>query len=171
VLATTSVGQEGLDFHVWCDNILHWDLSTNPVDMEQREGRLMRFGGLSVRRAIAQAIGDKALDTLRPGESPWQKVAALADEQLADESGLAPWWIYDHAGINRYVFKVPLSEQEYRLACLKEQRLLYRLVLGLPHQEELVELLGRKAELEPEELRHAVLQLSPWFYNNGAAVA
>jgi len=26
VLATTSLGQEGLDFHVWCRHLLHWDL-------------------------------------------------------------------------------------------------------------------------------------------------
>ena len=26
VLATTSVGQEGLDFHSWCDRLGHWDL-------------------------------------------------------------------------------------------------------------------------------------------------
>ena len=31
VLATTSVGQEGLDFHIWCDTIVHWDLCRNPA--------------------------------------------------------------------------------------------------------------------------------------------
>ena len=51
VLATTSVGQEGLDFHAWCDTLVHWDLCRNPVDLEQREGRIQRFGGLSIRRA------------------------------------------------------------------------------------------------------------------------
>jgi hypothetical protein len=56
VLATTSVGQEGLDFHAWCDRLVHWDLCRNPVDLEQREGRIQRFGGLAVRRAIAQQL-------------------------------------------------------------------------------------------------------------------
>ncbi|MGK8236792.1 hypothetical protein ACLGGT_21975 [Roseovarius sp. MS2] len=37
VLATTSVGQEGLDFHSWCDRLGHWDLCSSPVDLEQRE--------------------------------------------------------------------------------------------------------------------------------------
>ena len=38
VLATTSVGQEGLDFHLYCRDVMHWNLPSNPVDLEQREG-------------------------------------------------------------------------------------------------------------------------------------
>src|SRR4029077_17329639 len=26
LLCTTSVGQEGLDFHQWCRSVIHWDL-------------------------------------------------------------------------------------------------------------------------------------------------
>lgn len=43
VLTTTSLGQEGLDFHVWCRQLLHWDLCSSPLDLEQREGRIQRF--------------------------------------------------------------------------------------------------------------------------------
>ena len=42
VLATTSVGQEGLDFHSYCHAVVHWNLPSNPVDLEQREGRVHR---------------------------------------------------------------------------------------------------------------------------------
>ncbi|MDR3577805.1 MAG: DEAD/DEAH box helicase family protein, partial [Anaerolineaceae bacterium] len=42
VLATTSVGQEGLDFHLYCRDVMHWNLPSNPVDLEQREGRINR---------------------------------------------------------------------------------------------------------------------------------
>src|SRR3546814_8905107 len=56
VLATTSVGQEGLDFHPWCSRVLHWDLSSNPLDLEQREGRVQRFAGLAVRRRLAKNL-------------------------------------------------------------------------------------------------------------------
>ncbi len=45
-LITTSLGQEGLDFHVWCRQLLHWDLCPSPLELEQREGRIQRFGGL-----------------------------------------------------------------------------------------------------------------------------
>ena len=39
VLATTSIGQEGLDFHNYCRVIMYWNLPSNPMDLEQREGR------------------------------------------------------------------------------------------------------------------------------------
>ena len=62
VLATTSLGQEGLDFHVWCRQLLHWDLCPSPLDLEQREGRIQRFGGLSVRSALAEKLRQRTLD-------------------------------------------------------------------------------------------------------------
>lgn len=30
VLASTSVGQEGVDFHWWCHSLVHWNLPSNP---------------------------------------------------------------------------------------------------------------------------------------------
>ena len=33
VLATTSIGQEGLDFHNYCRVIMHWNLPSNPIDL------------------------------------------------------------------------------------------------------------------------------------------
>jgi hypothetical protein len=39
VLATTSIGQEGLDSHQYCRKIMHWNLPANPIDLEQREGQ------------------------------------------------------------------------------------------------------------------------------------
>src|SRR5262249_9273956 len=54
VLATTSVGQEGLDFHLYCRDVMHWNLPSNPVDLEQREGRINRRDCLAVRQSIAR---------------------------------------------------------------------------------------------------------------------
>ena len=53
VLCSTSVGQEGLDFHRYCHAIVHWNLPSNPVDLEQREGRIHRFKGHAVRKNVA----------------------------------------------------------------------------------------------------------------------
>jgi len=165
VLITTSVGQEGLDFHVWCKGLVHWDLCSNPVDLEQREGRIQRYGGLATRQVIAAKLGREALHSLDPGESPWHKLAELANG-MGDDSGLAPWWVCDGAEIERYIFDVPLSEQAHRLQWMQEQRLLYRLVLGQPNQEDLIEVLSRQIgqnNLDNEDLHRAMLQLSPWF--------
>ena len=54
VLASTSVGQEGVDFHWWCHSLVHWNLPANVVDLEQREGRVHRFKGHAVRKNVAQ---------------------------------------------------------------------------------------------------------------------
>jgi hypothetical protein len=51
VLASTSVGQEGLDFHRYCDSIIHWTPPASPSAFRQRNGRLDRFRSLQVRRA------------------------------------------------------------------------------------------------------------------------
>ena len=163
ILATTSVGQEGLDFHTWCETLIHWDLSRNPVDLEQREGRIQRFGGLSIRRAIVNSMDNKLIFRSNHGESPWKRIASMAERDLSDESGLAPWWVCKNGNVNRYTFEIPTSEQKYWLHWMKEQRLLYRLALGQPNQEDLVEILSRKIEMEPHAVREAMVNLSPWF--------
>ena len=69
VLATTSVGQEGVDFHWWCHSIVHWNLPGNPVDFEQREGRVDRYKGHAIRKNVADAHRSAAL---APGVTdPW----------------------------------------------------------------------------------------------------
>ena len=162
VLATTSVGQEGLDFHTWCSNLVHWDLSRNPVDLEQREGRIQRFAGHSIRRHIAKKLGDQVWSDLAQSQSPWQHLAAISEQRLSDDSGLCPWWVYKGAEVNRYVLDVPSSDQKHWLEVMKEQRTLYRLVLGQPNQEDLMNLLSNHS-LSYRELREVTLELSAWF--------
>ena len=86
VLATTSVGQEGLDFHPWCSHVVHWDLSSNPLDLEQREGRVQRYAGLSVRRRLSAELRDEILkDPALADGSPWRCVQQHA-ERFVDTS-------------------------------------------------------------------------------------
>jgi hypothetical protein len=133
--------------------------------LEQREGRIQRYGGLAIRRAIADKLGNEAMRSTPAGDSPWTRLAQLAEIHLTggDTSGLAPWWVCDGAGIKRYIFEVPLSEQSHHLEWLQKQRLLYRLALGQPNQEDLVEILARKHQLSEQDIQKALLQLSPWF--------
>lgn len=163
VLTTTSVGQEGLDFHVWCSQLLHWDLCSNPMDLEQREGRIQRFGGIAIRKSIADVLGGRVLSARKSGGSPWEELGSLADAELADESGLQPWWIFKNAAIRRYIFQIPASEQQQRFAWIKEQRLLYRLVLGQPNQEDLLEVLGQREGIGEEQIKNLTIGLSAYF--------
>ena len=161
LLATTSVGQEGLDFHNWCQRITHWDLPSNPVDLEQREGRISRFGGLVVRRPLAQLVGDRALaDTARTGGSPWCHLERHARTQHSDAIGLRPWWQFADAGIERHAFSLPQSRDAARFQRLRKQRLLYRVVLGQPNQEDLVDLLARGNAERIEVLTALTINLS-----------
>jgi len=164
LLTTTSIGQEGLDFHVWCDTLVHWDLCNNPVDLEQREGRIQRYGGLSIRRAIADRFSRKAFKETEFGASPWDSLAQFAEKaRPRDPSGLSPWWIFQGAQIHRYVFDVPLSAQEQRLSWLQKQRMLYRLVLGQPNQEDLVEYLANFENIDFDFIEQYILNLSPYY--------
>ena len=159
VLASTSVGQEGLDFHTYSHAVVHWNLPGNPVDLEQREGRVHRYKGHAVRKNVAALHGIAAL-----GENadPWTDVFAAAQEgRTADASDIEPFWVCTRPGgavIERYVPALPLSRETQQ-----HQRLLrtvgaYRMVIGQPRQDDLVRYVGEDAEwlevdLTPRERR------------------
>lgn len=159
VLATTSVGQEGLDFHPWCARVVHWDLSSNPLDLEQREGRVQRYAGLAVRRHLARLLSAEVLAADAGEGSPWIRLEEQA-KRFVDTSGLKPWWVLDGAQIKRHVFRRPFGRDTARFARLREQRMIYRLALGQPNQEDFVELLSRGGEAIRDVLRPLVLDLS-----------
>lgn len=159
VLATISVGQEGLDFHAWCAAVVHWDSPGNPVDLEQREGRVDRYAGLSTRRVLANTSAPGPTD-VDVGCSPWKVLADQADHAHRDDPvGLAPWWIAKGAQVQRLVFDVPFSEARTRFEDLRQQRLLYRLTLGQPNQGDLVRAL--RGRMSPDDAVAATINLSP----------
>ncbi|MDY6988927.1 MAG: helicase-related protein [Thermodesulfobacteriota bacterium] len=49
VLICTTVGQEGIDLHRHCRNVVHYDLAWNPAVIEQRTGRIDRIGSKTFR--------------------------------------------------------------------------------------------------------------------------
>ena len=162
VLVTTSIGQEGLDFHPWCHDVWHWNLPGNPVDLEQREGRVHRYKGLAVRRNVAI----DGLATLRrrwrPGQDPWE---ILFDEAEAihakNQDGLVPYWVVPGPfKVRRCVPVLPLSTEHEQLHRLKRSLALYRLVFGQPRQEELLELL-QQSQAKLDELEGWAISLSP----------
>lgn len=161
VLATTSIGQEGLDFHSWCRRIVHWDLPANPVDLEQREGRIARYGGLLVRRPLGQSLGPDLTSAEAYGGSPWREAAVVAEARHSDRSGLSPWWTLPGASISRHVLALSKSRDIARFDHLQRQRLLYRLALGQPNQEDLVNHLARGSDKKIAELVDLALDLRP----------
>lgn len=141
VLVSTSVGQEGIDFHPWCHNLVHWNVPTNPVDFEQRDGRVNRFRGHAVRKNIAHQFSRKILGA----ENPWREAYRLAGENAphSDVPGLAPEWVYQGpTTVARDVMPYQLSIDTARLRRTHERVALYRLAFGQPRQEDLMELMS-----------------------------
>lgn len=142
VLASTSVGQEGLDFHSWCHSIVHWNLPSNPVDLEQREGRVHRYKGHAVRKNVARA-GRAGIGTA--GADPWNDMFEFVRaERPFGASDLLPFWIFelpDGAKVERLVFRLPWSKDDQRLKRLKASLAIYRMVFGQPRQDDLLEYL------------------------------
>lgn len=147
VLTTTSAGQEGIDFHWWCSAVVHWNTPANPVDFEQREGRVHRFGGHAVRRNVAAAHRADALQA--PDVDPWKAAYDAADAATKDQGDFVPYWVCDgEAKIERYVYPYALSLDGPRYERLKRDLAMYRLAFGQPRQEDLLKLLDRRSDDE-----------------------
>ncbi|MFC7959668.1 DEAD/DEAH box helicase [Rhodococcoides kroppenstedtii] len=159
VLASTSVGQEGIDFHWWCSAVTHWNTPANPVDFEQREGRIDRFGGHAVRRNLAHRHGANML----AAQNPWQEAYALGEDERENLGDYAPHWVYPGpAKIERHLLPYPLSVDLARLERLKSDLALYRLTFGQPRQEDMLALLRKRGlEANPEMLAGMRIDLSP----------
>lgn len=62
VLLSTEVGSEGLDFQ-FCDVVVNYDLPWNPMRVEQRIGRIDRFGQLEPQVIVASFFVEESIDT------------------------------------------------------------------------------------------------------------
>ncbi len=164
VLATTSVGQEGLDFHPYCYRVYHWNLPSNPVDLEQREGRVHRFKGHAIRLNLAW----RQIDVVRGQDSisddPWKMMFEAARAETENDTDLVPFWVYEGpVKVERRVPMLPYSREIHRLQWLKRTLTVYRLAFGQPRQEDLLEylhsLLG--TETAAEDLADLQIRLEP----------
>ena len=141
VLTSTSIGQEGLDFHYYCRKIFHWNLPQNPIDLEQREGRINRYKALVIRQSIAEKL--PLADLLADGAPVWETIFNLAAERLKiqGDSDMVPFWYLNDGKykIERFVPIHRFSKDVAKYELIKETLALYRLTFGQPRQEELLE--------------------------------
>ena len=161
VLTTTSIGQEGLDFHLYSHAVVHWNLPGNPVDFEQREGRVHRYKGHAIRKNVAHACETAAFAPTRVGD-PWSAMfAAAASDCDAADGELTPYWVFAPDGapahIERHVPALPLSRDTSKLEHLIKAVATYRLSFGQPRQEELLQYLAGR--IPTSQLSEIVQQL------------
>lgn len=165
VLASTSIGQEGLDFHNYCRRIVHWNLPSNPIDLEQREGRINRFECLAIRQNISKRYGDITFK-----KNVWQEMFDVAEKEENGGKGsdLIPFWGLtereDMVKIERIVPMYPFSRDGLAYERLIKILSLYRLTLGQARQEELLEYIFQNCE-DVDDMKKLFINLSPYYKN------
>lgn len=176
VLASTSIGQEGLDFHNYCRRIVHWNLPSNPIDIEQREGRINRFECLAIRTNVANDyVQNKAFYgnfKMDVWQEMFDKAKKQAKEQIPHCSDMLPFWGVRNGKaavkIERIVPMYPYSKDVLKYNRMINILTLYRLALGQPRQEELLEHFFSQIENEEQkqELQKIFFNLSPFYRKN-----
>lgn len=166
VLATTSIGQEGLDFHQYCRKIMHWNLPGNPIDLEQREGRINRYKCLAIRQDLAKRFSGRQIKS-----DVWQELFAMAAEEIRSEgqSELVPYWCLgknQSVKIERIIPMYPVSKDEVNYQRLIKVLSLYRLTMGQARQEELINYIFEKGFDDKAFLRKLFINLSPYERTN-----
>ncbi len=147
VLATTSIGQEGLDFHQYCRKVVHWNLPSNPIDLEQREGRINRFKGLVIRQQIAHKYGPLLTADDLQSNDLWDDLFRIAEFMERDGKPycqLVPYWHVETSEaksfkIERIIPFYPFSRDRAKLSSILRTLAIYRLAFGQPRQSELIE--------------------------------
>ena len=126
IMTSTSVAQEGLDFHCYSHKIMHYTLPKNPMAFEQRDGRVDRYHSHLVRhrRAFEQR------------NQSWRDLFPLKAE------GVNPHWTYAVGNSGYYLERLaprfPVSNQAKNYDQLLECRRLYRSYIGMPNELEMV---------------------------------
>ena len=156
-----SVGQEGLDFHPYCHRIVHWNLPGNPVDMEQREGRVHRYKNHAVRLNLVAGHSPAALGG--QNTDPWADMFSASHGNAGRTGDLEPFWVLDGpTKVERHILSLPFSREETRLSWLNRSVALYRLAFGQPRQDDLLALLDQvRDEIAPEALAQLQISLRP----------
>lgn len=161
VLASTSIGQEGLDFHTYCRRIMHWNLPGNPIDFEQREGRVNRYKCLAIRQNLARKYSGLHID-----KDVWTEIFSVAERDFCPkgESELKPYWCLGEnqdIKIERLIPMYPLSRDQQRYERLIKILSLYCLTMGQARQEELLQYIFNNFE-ESKQLHELFMDLSPF---------
>ena len=114
VFTSTSIGAEGIDLHWY----VHWSIPARPLDIEQREGRVLRYNCHAFR--LNKALGAKKENCVRMG---WQE-SGMFETQLNFSENSSCLQI-----ISKAYFEEESSEQELWERALEVVKT-YRKTLG-----------------------------------------
>lgn len=118
VFTSTSIGAEGIDLHWYARNVVHWSIPARPLDIEQREGRVLRYNCHAFR--LNKALKAKKENCVRMG---WQE-SGMFETQLNFSKNPSCFQI-----ISKAYFEKESSEQELWKRALEVVKT-YRKTLG-----------------------------------------
>lgn len=159
---STTIGQEGFDFHLYCRRVVHWSLEYNPIKFEQREGRVNRYHSHAIRlNAAHKANADAA---------GWEELfkSLCSKKEINRTHGLYPDFILEGPfGVERETYFFPFSAEKKNIRRVLEAVGYYRSLLGQfgddQFEEEFRELWER-ADSDPEfDKRGFFINLCPTF--------
>lgn len=175
VFATTSIGQEGLDFHNYADRIVHLSIPVDPTDFEQREGRINRYNCLAIRKALMRWYGGKTAVNQSVREAMDEAFEAARNMLISSDneklnSGMIPHWLLarkienenrlEIAGIKRlvpYFYNSSMMEKYHNMLKLLQ---LYRSVIGQAEADELLDRL--MVNRNEDEVKELYVDFSPY---------
>ena len=137
VFTSTSIGTEGIDLHWYARNVVHWSIPRRPIDLEQREGRVLRFnchafrlnqGLIEARQSSPDAVPVQEADAIR---APWLgsglyncQLNFFSDQEYDPQSGKGCFHILRHIYASSFAPEQTRYQQAVRLVST------YRLMLG-----------------------------------------
>ena len=116
VAVSTSIGAEGLDFHFYCNRLIHYTLPPNAIKLEQMNGRIDRMNSHAVRRWWSDP------------ERYWD--AFLREDLVNQSGGLSPYWDYGNKELHYYYLYMMGTNEKDRLDALLSSREAFRKKLG-----------------------------------------
>ena len=117
VLATTSIGAEGLDFHLYCNRIAHYTRPSSVVALEQKNGRIDRRKSLAVRRWWAMPGNQFRLE---------QNIRELSEKS----GGLIPMWDAGEGNLHYFFFYTEFTSEKQEILDLLQEQQTYRSQIG-----------------------------------------
>lgn len=117
VLMTTSIGSEGLDFHLYCNRLIHYTLPTGVTQLEQKNGRIDRKNSLAQRRWWS-CYSDRNI----PAES--------MEKLNRDSGGMIPDWDAGEGNLHYFFMCIKYTSEKEKIEELLKEKAAYRNAIG-----------------------------------------
>lgn len=149
---------------------MHWNLPRSPIAFEQREGRVDRFRGHVQRRdlAVTHRPAAFAVTVGEPWSAMWKAGTEAAWSDTTASNGMSPSWVSPGPHrIHRHLPHLPLGAEQEEIGPLLRRVARYRLTLGQPDPEQLLEVVSEGDGIDENLAQELVIDLTPRSVSRG----